>query len=747
MTFINTMLAFGAVACAIPLIIHLLNRSKHKVIQWGAMHLLEPVIRVNRKRIRLEQLILLMVRMLILSLLAFCMAGPVLTGCSALSGNAKTSLVMLFDNSYSMEAGAEAGGESHFARAKKQAAEVLEHQPRGSDVAMILTAGSAVIGTNAPTSDLERANEELSELDSGFGASDIGNSFESGAKALARMQNAKRDVVIVSDFQAADWGDATAPGRARAMEMIRSMPLQPSITLIPVGNEVNDNIAIDSVELSRFVVGIGQEFQIRANIRNLGEQPYPALRVYFKVDGKDRDSSELDLGPGEDGQVLFRHTFDEAGSHLIEVMADADSLEADNKYQVVVPVWDRIPVVLVNGDPHEQPLKGETDFLQLALSPFMAVKDAGNKDKPLADLLEAATIETNELHANALVGKRVAVLANVPRLTDQQLKAIETFVRDGNALLVFPGNRIDSQWYNQTLVKRGKGILPLQMTELESRIAGAGNGHNNVVEVALKPEKKDTKGVGIVAQHYDHPALAMFNDPRNGNLGEGEITAFFRLSETTPSGSPDLSVTVLARLATGDPLLVEKKFGRGRVIQCATSCDDAWSNLPARPFYLPLMQRLVTYLAASVEPSRNLATGETLVANLPKDAAGKKAAIVSPEGKRLDVMVRDRGSHGVVEYTGTDRPGVYTLEANNESTPFVVNTNRNESVLTRLDEDELKALAETMDATLVTSATEYTELDSTRRYGRDIWREVFWMLLILMFGELLIQQYFTRRRA
>ena len=58
MTFINGILLAGAAAFLIPLLIHIFNKSKFRKINWGAMHLLETVVRVNRKRIQIEQLIL-----------------------------------------------------------------------------------------------------------------------------------------------------------------------------------------------------------------------------------------------------------------------------------------------------------------------------------------------------------------------------------------------------------------------------------------------------------------------------------------------------------------------------------------------------------------------------------------------------------------------------------------------------------------------------------------------------------------
>ena len=56
MTFLNAALLAGTFALAIPIIIHLFHKSRFKVVQWGAMHLLEAVIRQNQRRVRLRSL-------------------------------------------------------------------------------------------------------------------------------------------------------------------------------------------------------------------------------------------------------------------------------------------------------------------------------------------------------------------------------------------------------------------------------------------------------------------------------------------------------------------------------------------------------------------------------------------------------------------------------------------------------------------------------------------------------------------
>ncbi len=104
MTLLNALLALGALAFTVPLAIHLLFRSRFRTVDWGAMHLLDSVIRINRRRIQLLHLLLLLLRCLLPVLLAFCLARPVLTGFRSLPGDAPQSLVLAIDDSRSMSA-------------------------------------------------------------------------------------------------------------------------------------------------------------------------------------------------------------------------------------------------------------------------------------------------------------------------------------------------------------------------------------------------------------------------------------------------------------------------------------------------------------------------------------------------------------------------------------------------------------------------------------------------------------------
>jgi hypothetical protein len=426
---------------------------------------------------------------------------------------------------------------------------------------------------------------------------------------------------------------------------------------------------------------------------------------------------QVSLAPREQKQLLFNHTFETAGSHVLEVFADADALKADNTALHAIQVWDRVPVLLVNGEPSNTPLRGETDFLEIALQPF------GLGKVNLADLLSARTVGVNDLTADALNSVKVCVLANVSQLTDRQLSQVRDFVRDGGGLLVFPGPRLNIDWWNRTALPTR--LLPLPLT-------GLGGAAANPPATAR-----------VVAQPFTHPALELFNDQRNGRLSDGEVQTWFKLGSAPNTNSP---VTILASLDSGDPFLVEQSLGEGRVLYCNTSADTDWSNLPTRPFYLPLMQSLVTYLASTINPPRNLAVGKTLLAFAARGDIGKRAIITAPSGKRAEVPIARRNDRGAVEFAGTAQPGIYTVTLpDNTLLHYVVSAPREESDLARLSDDEIAAFAKEMDADVADSWETYQAVDRSRRFGRELWRPLLYAVLALLFTELILQQWFARR--
>src|SRR5947208_16262171 len=72
---LNAALLFGLAAVAIPPIIHLLNRKRYDVVRWGAMRFLE-VSEQTRRRVFLEELLLMVIRMGLIALMVLALAAP-----------------------------------------------------------------------------------------------------------------------------------------------------------------------------------------------------------------------------------------------------------------------------------------------------------------------------------------------------------------------------------------------------------------------------------------------------------------------------------------------------------------------------------------------------------------------------------------------------------------------------------------------------------------------------------------------
>lgn len=717
MNFLNGILLFGAFALTLPIIIHLFHKSRFEIVRWGAMHLLETVIRTNQRRFQIEQWILLALRASLPLLLALLMARPVWQGAQSLLGDARTSTVILLDNSYSMQAGR--AGISTFSLARDAATHLVGGLRRGSEVQVLLMGAGGSTLLDQPTIDPDRAIDAINQLTADYGAATVPYALGFAAGILESMHESARHVVVVSDFQKVSFDPAEDAALGQALERLRKAPVPPNITFFDVGQDVRDNVAVESLDFSRLMVGVGQKMQIRGNLRNYGDVPYPDLRVYFKVDGKEKAISQINLAPHQHTQVLFTHAFETTGSHFVEIYAEGDPLKADNSALASFTVRDKLPVLLVDGDPSTEPLKSETAFAEIALQPY------GASRSQVADLITTQVIRPEALSADALAKSSMVMLANVRKLDDRQLHALEDFVKQGGGLFIAPGNRIEAAWYNSAFLQEGRGLLP-----------------GTVGELAGDPQPNGPT-TSIAAERFENPALEIFNDPKNGSLSEAAIRMWYKLK-------PANGATTLARLDSGDPFLLEKPFGEGRVILAATAIDADWGNLPMRSFYLPFLQRLSVYLASTIFPPHNLEVGHSISAFLPVADAGKKAILTLPNGGVVELPITKKGTRGVVEYSRTQEPGLYLLQApGGEPVHYVVNASRIESDLQKLSETEMTAFAQRHNVTIVHNDAEYQQNEHLRRYGREIWKPILWLLLLLSFAELILQQRFAgiRRRT
>jgi hypothetical protein len=145
-TFANTGLLALTALFAVPLVIHLLNRRRYRRVPWAAMEFLLRAYKQNRRRLRLENLLLLLLRCALPVLLALAVARPRFESAPLGMGNQGRHHVLLLDRSYSM-AYRDAGGSRPFDRLKQSAGLLLDlvAKRQNEKVSLVLFGGQ--VGT------------------------------------------------------------------------------------------------------------------------------------------------------------------------------------------------------------------------------------------------------------------------------------------------------------------------------------------------------------------------------------------------------------------------------------------------------------------------------------------------------------------------------------------------------------------------------------------------------------------------
>ncbi len=705
MTFLNAILLAGGAAFLVPLLIHLLNKRRVQTVRWGAMHLLQEVIRQRKRKLNIEQWLLLAVRIAIPIVLALCLARPVLTALRSF-GLGKTSLVMLLDDSFSMRAPSAGGSPAE--RARVDVGQMLEAQPKGSDAQIVLAGGNSRRLLDQSTSALDVIPKQLAETANQAGPVKVNDALQTAAASLSKATSGARELAIVSDFQASDWQSVADGAPLPALEALLKQEPKPQVTFYRLASDLTENLSIASADLSALVVAQEQPIGLRVRIQNHGKRPWQDVAVHLEADGARLRTSRVSLPPEGEAVIAFTHAFDKVGDHSLAVRLEGDSFPDDNAFYSVVQVRNQLNVLLVDGDPSTEPLAGAADFLELALTPYQSASAS------LKDLIRTTKVDARRLRETDYKGMEVIVLADVDRLQGNRLNELDKFVKAGGGLIVFAGPHCDLDWYNRDFFRKGEGMLPTGFKGLQRATSTA------------SPAR-------ILQQRLTHPATVYFNDARGGRLQDAEFLSWLDFE-------PSNQAKPILQLDRGSPLFLEKAYDRGRVIVSATTADAEWSNLPLQPFFVPLMQRLVTYLATQSTISAWDQVGEPLRMVFPKERAGVEYTLRDPTGQTQTLLVKAEGDQALLESKAISVPGIYKLTQGNETRLLAYNLDPAESNLTPLAADKIQALAERHQAAFVESFDGWQKLDRTRRHGSELWQPFLLGLLALLFFEVLLQQ-------
>ena len=579
-------------------------------------------------------------------------------------------------------------------------------------MALLSREDSPIEGT---TVDQSRFARGLSEVRPMAGRSDPVSSLEAAIDQLRDATSTNRQLVLASDFRAADWLGIDAAALAAVRERLQEADPPMQLTLLSVQpDNAGENISVrfEGPDDFRMVPGQAKRFFVtvkRFGVADEGESQRD-LEVFFEVDGRAVASERLSLAPRASEQLSFACKFDTMGWHNLSAsLQDVGGMPGDDRAELIVQVEDPVRVVRVPGSRRR---RGEGDFLRFALMPF-------GEDNSTENRFRVTDSVGGVLHMKFREDPELVILEGTPELPPKATEALQEFVSEGGGLLVFAGDELDSRWYESW---SGAGMLPAQYENaLANRSAGQGR-------------------MKLLRETIQTPGLSIFNGSDAGDLFSLDFKSWRPIvAEATNEKAAGSSFTAL-RFEDGSPAVQVCRAGDGMVVQCSFSLNENWSNLPQRPVFVPFVQQLAK-MACRGGASPNFTAGETV--EIQHDAEQDGKFVHQREDLELPF-----GSDGLSTQLVATAPGLYRQSAEEQAaaTPsqFAVQANASESDPTLLSEAELQELSEALGATLVKDSQEYERSASLKANGREIWRWLLIGLLVLLFAEILLGRLITK---
>ncbi|HUG17497.1 MAG TPA: BatA domain-containing protein, partial [Planctomycetaceae bacterium] len=332
---LNPWMLAGLAGISLPILAHLLSKKKYDIVPWGAMQFLE-LGRETRRRVRLEELLLLLLRILLICLIVFALSRPWASGgmFKHLVSSQARDVVLVIDGSFSM--GWEDGVETPHQQAIEWAREFLKDLGTGDTVALLDARDQVREVIGKPTHDLDWVREELDSLPPPAGSSNLVEACTKAIQILSRTTNLDRNVIVLTDGQARCWSSQDANRWLRFDDLLKQPTVRPRIRMIDVTQGKNPdrtNYTVGPIKLSRELTVTDFPVRVSTSVRYSGGTAPITKRIDFEVNGEklpDRSVS-IQLEPDGETTVEFEHHFQIIGSYVIGVSIEGDSLPGDNR--------------------------------------------------------------------------------------------------------------------------------------------------------------------------------------------------------------------------------------------------------------------------------------------------------------------------------------------------------------------------------------------------------------------------------
>ena len=750
----------GAVAVLLPIIIHLLNKRKFKVVDWAAMDFLLDADKKNRRRIRLENLLLLLLRCLAVLLIGLLLARPFIpTAVTAgLIDAAQFERIVLLDDSLSMQA--RLGNESAWEVARKRLTDLtnaLAQDQADNSITLYLTSRPdqpVFNATRLSADSIDEVNSQIEKLEAGDTAANLDAALDELEQYLAdQPPNVNRVVYVISDLRQRDWKESESNPEAPVKVLGRLSKLVQGTFVIDVGSDEDRNVTISEIRPEGTLVqGVTSRFDVK--VINQSSSEARDLRLKFSAgDALPIESVVERLGPGEATSVGFNFMFSGEEDPADRAEGAERSLPPRRvKVEVLTPqqgVDDRllgdsvayfparlvrgVPALIIDGDPSAEFGRAESFYLRRALAPV----------GPVPSGVAADVVTENELESLSLDKYQVIFLCNVYRLGDktaENIEKLERWVEAGGGLVLMPGDQIDEQFYNDFYYRDGGGLSPIKLEN-------------------IRGDETEKTWVTLRIEQANHEALKIFAGQNNPFLDN--IKAFRWWGSSVKKEQLGKEVSVAARLSDVDdsPVIAERAFGRGRVLAFSIPADADWTNWTGDPSYLIVMQELVRYMSGDSGAQGLVRVGQPLRQPLDLTTYELDASLTGPRERKANVQATPPAETAdgsaaqptvyELTYPVVDLQGFYEFvlarrDGASDNVLFAANVDPREGDLKRVDRNAMQRGLGDANVRIVDAAAAQSLADIGSQ--TEIWWYLLWGLVAVLSGEQLLGWYFGRAR-
>ncbi|MBT3295669.1 MAG: VWA domain-containing protein [Verrucomicrobia bacterium] len=705
MSFLNSLPLWGSLAAlgvALPILIHVWSRRQRIEIHWAAMELLKKAMVKRSQQIRMEDRLLLLLRCLTLLLIAVALLRPLFSAGDA-GESSDVGVVIGIDASYSMGHGQPARFEQAVARAR----DVLSTMSEGDPVSIVFMSSHPQIlfrGVGYDPGTCNKALDEAAEV-SAYPLN-LERNLEQLQELVRELKTAVRECHIITDAQESDWQALSDQARNTLQELGE----EAHVFLAPVSSVGAENLSLTDLSYAAGALQRDGFARFSAAVHNTGIESVEGAMVEFLTDGKLKARQEVGrLEAGDSVLVSFFTSFDAAGDIALTARLSSDALAADNERHAVVAIRSSVRVLCVDGDAGDG--SGDT-----ARGAFFAVRALRLKHADATAPIRVTHVDAAGLYGEKLSGYDVVMMINVADVNPDLGKRLGQFVDSGGGLMVFLGDKVDPEQYNESFTSDDKPLLPVRLIETLQ--------HDDA-----------TRGWQIAAPESDHAVAQLVGRLPRDLIAEARFHTIVR-------AVPRENGESILELDGGSPLLLGSRDGG--ILVFTSSADRSWNNLPVHPLFTILLQQSTTMLSSPEKMSRGI-VGEPATMPLPGRMMGDEVMVSQPSGEAEPAQVTVVDGASVVVIT-PDAPGVYRIEAEAGLAPVSVaaNVDAAESQIRAPDARTLRRWLDGVPVEIVAGGVAAAAVNS--RTGRDLGLTLLVLGAICFFVQGLWANHKSRRK-